>query len=425
MTTTVAGSTLTRHIHRMGMALWLAATSLSASADEPALRLDTHPTFADALRNGRFEAQVRPRLNRIHEARKPERADAVTARVIAGWKSAPFHGLRLAAELIHSDRIGPRRFNDNPREVSPYPLLPDPRFSGINQAWVDWSGEFANIRIGRQRLRLDNERFVSDNDFRQVPQMFTGAALRGRLGAEAEWRAGRFTRLRGTRGVESDIKLSFAQAAWNPAPGQALLGYLMWYEPPPGGGQTGATNNAHRVAGARWQGQVKTSGGGSWLYHLEAARQSAHAGGDSVISADYLRVGGGWAAGAARGEWVVRLDHEVKGSNTGRYGLQTPLTDLYAYNGWALQFVTTPREGLRDTWITVKKPLGPVDVFGEVHRFRADAGGANLGRELDLGLIWRVPAWLGDDARLIAQTARYRQPGNDVTKLWVALDWRY
>jgi len=397
------------------------------AVDGPALRPDTVLSFADAVRNGRFEAQLRPRYNRIDEERKPALTDAFTARAVAGWKSAPFHGLRMAVELIYSDRIGAKRFNDNPRQASPYPLLPDPRHAGVNQAWIDWSGELANIRIGRQKLRLDNERFVSDNDFRQVPQVFTGVALRGRAGEVMEWRAGHFTRVRGSLGVESDLKLSFLQAGWNPAPGQALLGYLLWHDQPQNSTQTGLANSSHQVAGLRWHGELASGAEtrGRWLYHLEAARQRAHAGGDGAIRADYLRIGAGWSGQLAGGEWTFRLDHEVKGSNGGRYGLQTPLTDLYAYNGWALQFVTTPRDGLRDSWVTVRKPLGTVEVFGEYHRFRADNGGASLGRELDVGLTWRLPQLLGDDARLIAQSARYRHPGSDVTKLWVTLDWRY
>jgi hypothetical protein len=268
---------------------------------------------------------------------------------------------------------------------------------------------------------------VSDNDFRQIPQVFTGVALRAPVGAATEVRAGHFTRVRGSLGMESDLKLSFLQAAWNPAPGQAVLGYLMWHDQPQNSTQTGLANSSYQLAGLRWHGSLQQGADvtGRWLYHVEAARQRAFAGGDSAVRANYLRLGGGWSGQAMGGEWTLRLDHEVKGSNAGRYGLQTPLTDLYAYNGWALQFVTTPREGLRDTWLTVRKPLGGVELFGELHRFRADTGGGKLGRELDVGMIWRPGGWLGKDTRLIAQTARYRQPGNDVTKLWVALDWRY
>lgn len=430
--TVKVGESISAFASRLSACLLLcgagAGSALATDAgDGPVLRPDTALSLTDALRNGRFEAQLRPRYNRIDEERKPELTDAMTARVVAGWKSAPFHGLRMAVELMYSDRVGTKRFNDNPRQASPYPLLPDPRYAGVNQAWIDWSGELANIRIGRQKLRLDNERFVSDNDFRQVPQVFTGVAVRGRTGAEVEWRAGHFTRVRGSLGVENNLKLSFLQGEWNPAPGQALLGYLLWHDQPQNSTQTGLANSSHQVAGVRWHGSVASNleGKGRWLYHVEAARQRAHAGGDSAIRADYLRIGGGWSGQLAGGEWTLRLDHEVKGSNSGRYGLQTPLTDLYAYNGWALQFVTTPRDGLRDSWVTVRKPLGAVELFGEYHRFRADNGGASLGRELDVGLTWRLPGWWGDDARLIAQSARYRQPGNGVSKLWVALDWRY
>jgi hypothetical protein len=79
------------------------------TGDPLMLRPDSTLSLADALSNGRFSVQLRPRYNRIEEERKPELSDAYTARAVAGWKSAPFHGLRLAVELIHSDRIGSKR----------------------------------------------------------------------------------------------------------------------------------------------------------------------------------------------------------------------------------------------------------------------------------------------------------------------------
>ena len=120
----------------------------------------------------------------------------------------------------------------------------------------------------------------------------------------------------------------------------------------------------------------------------------------------------------------MRFDHEVKGSNRGVFGLETPLTDFYAFNGWTLNFFNTPRVGLVDRWLTARYAVGPVTLYGEAHRFKADFGGAGLGREADLG----VTVDLGHDANLRVQHARYDAPPGppaDIRKTWVTLSWNF
>src|SRR5213076_2411809 len=102
----------------------------------------------------------------------------------------------------------------------------------------------------------------------------------------------------------------------------------------------------------------------------------------------------------------------------GRYGVQMPLTDFYAFNGWTLNFYNTPAVGLRDQWITARGTLRPVTLYAEAHRFRADFGGGDLGRETDVGLTYSARENLV--ARL--QHARYdpgASAGTTIRKTWL------
>lgn len=149
--------------------------------------------------------------------------------------------------------------------------------------------------------------------------------------------------------------------------------------------------------------------------------QRPHAGGDARIKADYRRVGGG----VAWRETVARVDHEIKESKRGMYGLQMPLTDFYGFNGWTLHFFNTPRQGLRDRWATLRQGWRDFTLYAEYHRFKSDFGGTDLGRELDLGLTY---AW-NDNATLRFQHARYDPgtgtPDPSIRKTWITLTWRY
>jgi hypothetical protein len=393
----------------------LAATA--AGADDAPFGID------EALAAGRFTLELRPRYNRIEESDKPEVTSGFTYRAIAGWRSAPFHGFKFTAEAINTDNIGAKHFNDDPSLIfsSPYPLLPDPDYSGVNRVHVEYANEEGlRLRIGRQLARLENQRWVSDNDFRQIPQLFDGAFLAYEGFTNVQLDAAYYNRVRNTSGMTQELKLSTLHAAWNPLPGHALAAYAVFHEQPQNGAFTGFADNSYRVVGVRAEGAMPW-GSVEIPYVAEVAKQDRYAGGDSRIDARYWRVG----AGLAGSSWVARYDYEVKGSNSGAYGLQTPLTDFYAFNGWTLRFYNTPAVGLRDGWLTAKYAYQAFTLYGEAHRFRADFGSASLGRELDVGLTWVIGGSLV--ARL--QHARY-DPGAgtadvSVRKTWLTLVYNW
>lgn len=376
----------------------------------------------EALTRGQLFGELRPRYNRIIEEADEDVTRGGTYRARLGWRTAPWAGWRATIEGIHTDHFD-KHFNDDPGllATSAYPLLPDPRYTGVNQAHVEYAGDDGlRVRAGRQVVRLENSRFVSDNDFRQIPQVFDGVHARYDGFERVQLEAGYFTRVRTTSGVTNALKLATLRAAWNPWPDHVVSTYAVFHQQPRNGAFTGFEDNSYRVLGARIEGAFRTGAGLDVPYVLEGAHQDKYAGGDARIDARYWRAG----AGLAQARWTVRYDHEVKGSNRGVFGLETPLTDFYAFNGWTLNFFNTPRAGLVDRWLTGRYAVGPVTFYGEAHRFHADFGGAGLGRENDFGLT----VDLGHDATLRLQHARYDSPPGataDIRKTWATLSWNF
>jgi len=375
--------------------------------------------------NSLFWVEFRPRYNHIEESDKPLTTRGGTARLIAGWRSGPWNGFKVTLEGIVAAHWGPKEFNDQGAlfATSPYPLLPDPRHAGLNRAFVDLDGvEDLGVRLGRQVVSLDNRRWVSENDFRQIPQLFDGVTVTYTGIANAELVAGHYRRIRDTSGEREDAVISVAHAAWNPLPGHSLAAFEYFHDQPVTANFTGFANSSYRVYGVRAEGAAARFGGIEIPYMLEVARQKPHAGGDARVDARYWRAG----LGASTREWTLRYDHEVRGSNDGVYGLQIPLTDYYAFNGWTLHWFNVPRQGLRDRWLTARWSIGPVTLYAEEHRFRSDFGALDFGRETDASVTWEIRP----NAVLRLQHARY-DPGSgrpvdpEIRKTWLTLTYTW
>ena len=416
---------------RYGLSLLAGALAVLLLAQR-AHAADESFSLGDALINGRFTLELRPRYNHIRESDRPEVTEGTTIRAVPGWQSAPWHGAKVVAELLHTGHLGTREYNDNVTRTgtSPYPLLPDPGYTGANQLYVDLMlQESTRLRAGRQFVKLDNLRFISDNDFRQTPQTFTGVMATNTAIENTQLMAGHFIRVRTATGAYNPLELTLLHAAWNPLRDHSLAAYVYLHDQPQTANNTGFANNSNRTTGLRAEGSFAAYGF-EFPYLAEWATQRPWSGGDYRIDARYRRLGGGIggnSGGSGGGNpWVVRYDDEVKGSNRGVYGLQTPFTDLYAFNGWALHFTTTPRQGLRDRWATVRWQTGPVTLYAEAHRFTSDTGGLDFGRETDVSASYP----LRDNAILRLQHARYRPKDgpvaqNRVDKTWLMLTYTY
>ena len=404
---------------RIYAAILAALPAASALAQSPGGDIGNNPfRLEDAIAAGRFTLELRPRYNHIAESDKPEVTQGGTVRAVAGWRSAPFEGFRAVLEAIHTDTFA-KDFNDDGSLIasSPYPLLPDPRYTGLNQAYIDYAGESIGVRAGRQGVRLDNGRWVSDNDFRQIPQLFDGVSARYVPGAGVELAAAYYGRQRTASGDENSLALTVLHAAWNPLPGHALAAYGVFHDQAENGAFTGFADNSYKVAGARAEGALGVRAGLEVPYIVDVAQQRPYAGGDARIRAGYWRAGTGLGSAG----WTLRYDEERKGSNGGQYGLQMPLTDFYAFNGWTLHFFNTPRQGLRDRWVTGRLGVGDFTLYAEGHRFRSDVGNIDFGREVDMGVTY---TW-GEHLVARLQHARY-DPGDgtpdpSIRKVWLTL----
>ena len=114
-------------------------------------------------------------------------ADAVTLRLRAGFEIKSKAGLSFLAEgegVLAIDghyNAFPFAAASHQRRTQ-YAVVPDPETVGLNRLQIQWKSKAATLTIGRQRINLDDQRFVGSVGWRQDEQTFDAVRGEAKLG---------------------------------------------------------------------------------------------------------------------------------------------------------------------------------------------------------------------------------------------------
>ena len=417
--------------------IWLASPSLAAQNLESPLQAET---LSEAIGDGDPILLLQPRYTWVDQNGRPENARWASLRTQLGWKTLEWHDLSAVAEVIgvrHSTGGGYLEYAGSPAEANGvggigvaqgygpgyYPLVVDPDVTDFNRLYLEYTGvPHTQLRLGRQVVRIDNQRFVGDYDSGQLPQLFNGFSAENQSLPRTRLTYAYFVRVRNPYGAQWQTRLNLLNGRYELGSALKLAGFAYLQDQPITGSVTGFANNSNRILGARAWGAWPALKGVELLYSAELAQQRSFAGGDSRIDAPYWRFGGGlsFEHGFARVDW------ERLGSNGGVYGFQTPLGSPQLFTGQADMFASTPIRGLRDVRGTLGAEFLKAGLRLEYHVFRPDVGDWSLGHEWDLGFTWSFTR----EFSATAQYADYRAgwPGaglQDTRKVWLTLRYVY
>jgi hypothetical protein len=342
---------------------------------------------SDTGQPGRVLFQLRPRYTYADQTNKPRLAEAYNMRLLLGYRTAPMDGLQFTGQLVNVSWHNPLRANDQPgNSASPYPLVGDPDKTDLNLLFADYTGlSDTRVRIGRQAIKLDNERFVGDADVRQMPQVFDAISIRNSSFADTELYAAYAWEVRTYFGDSFRINTTLLNARKDFEVGMSVGAYGYFSDQPVIHQVTRMRDNSNSIVGARIEGRYPSSEKLSWYYTAERALQRAYADGDSRIRANYHRL----AFGPTWGNISAQIGEERLGSNSGLYAFQMPLS-YNTFQGWAYEFFNTPRQGIRDRSVSTFAAFGPLNLWLKFHRFDADFGPLDYGQERDFAVQYRV-----------------------------------
>lgn len=348
-------------------------------------------------------------------------ARAVTLRLRPGIEITS-GGWSLLAE--GETTVAPRDdYNDTiPTNSSePFANVADPENLELNRLQVRYVSAPLTLTVGRQRINLDDQRFVGASGWRQNEQTFDAVRAEGSLGAlkfDLAYSASQRTILGADAGPRrawsGDFVLLGAGGTAGPVTVKGFA-YLLDFDDP-----LQATNSSD-TWGVRINGAVPVPGLAPVSLSASYARQTDAGTNPSDYAADYVLLEAATTVAGFR----LTAGLEDLGSDQGR-GLQTPLATLHKFNGWADVFLTTPPEGLRDLSLTFAGPLPDVRALPGLaasvtfHDFDSSGGDRAYGREWDALVSFKPGPFV-----VSVKYADYDADGFqvDIRKAWVQLEW--
>ncbi len=352
-----------------------------------------------------------------------EDANAVTARLRLGYETPAWRGFRVLGELEGVGQLTDD-FNDTVNGATQYAVVPDPDTLELNRLQVSWSGaEGRRAVLGRQRIILNNARFVGNVGFRQNEQTFDALRLEARPFEHAA-----FTYIY-IDGVQRVFGGDSPQGVWESdshvlqadvdLPLGKLSAYGLWLD-----FEDDAPAQSNQTFGVRWQAEW-SAGDFRPRVTLEAATQSDYGANSARFDLGYQHA----ELALRRDRWTVAVAGE-RLEGDGARGFATPLATLHAFQGWADVFLATPVDGVRDLNASVSyatqpwRANQPVVFTVRAHDFTDDGGGLDFGTEFDASV--RVP--LTERLSIEAKAAAFEGEDPrfaDRNKFWFAIEYRY
>ena len=160
----------------MGKKIW-SGVAVALVASMASTVLAEEASLAEALRGGEVKIQFRYRYEDVDQDNALENANASTLKSRLNYTSAVFSGLQAQVEVDNVTQIGDDDYNSTSNNETGYSVVADPDGTEFNQAWLSWSGMDTVVKGGRQRILLDNERFVGGVGWRQNEQTYDSGSV--------------------------------------------------------------------------------------------------------------------------------------------------------------------------------------------------------------------------------------------------------
>jgi len=382
-------------MHKMSLALApiaLLMTVQAASADEL-------ESLGAALGGGKTNFATQYRYESVETpTNQAGQAKAQTLGTRLGYETGAYHDLAVNVQVqgVWSNK----QFHDGQKDGNSRTDLNsvnDPGGVGVNSAHLIYRGiADTTIRQGRQIIRYDDDRWVGNVDWRQNWQSFDATSVTNNSLADTTVKAAYVTNVNRPSGDGATVNASGISNG-NTHMKSTLLNInnksvsfadivaysyrLDYTNQSNANASTGAPNTfgSTDTTGLKLAKEGIDVAGYKFGWVAEMANQKNFRLNTASYNARYTNINAN--LGGSLGN--IKIGQEVLGSDNSR-SVQTPLSTLFAFNGWADKFLVTPTTGLKDSYIKARSNAMGIVYGADFHQFKSDVGSVGLGRELDL-----------------------------------------
>ena len=375
---------------RRGKQTGLGALLLSSLCALPCFAQDYTPDSVAP----RVSGELRLRYQSLNKDDFAQDGQALTLRFLGTFEADIFNKTSFLAE-IEGVQAFVDEYNDGSGDRPLFPVILDPESFELNRLQI--ISEVipkTRLTLGRQRIALDDWRFIGEFPFRQNTQSIEALRVETTAFGSGILDVGYFNKVRrplggdNVNGVFTGDSFFANYNLATPIGRVSAFHYALELE-------TGPVGPLRNIASSQTTG-VRVLGRRDWedfsvVWEGSYARQSDYSDNPNTYAANY-----GLAELVLRPKaFTLKFRGEVLGSDNGQ-AVQTPLASLHRFQGFADQFLQTPGEGLRDYSALVQYdfgqigPISNIKAFARHHWFRADTDGREYGRELNLSLKARV-----------------------------------
>lgn len=306
-----------------------------------------------------------------------------------------------------------------------FSTIPDPRVNRLNQLWLSYSGiPDTVIKGGRQRIKLDDDRFIGNVPWRQNEQIFDGVLVANKSIKNLTATVGYLGNVNTVLGVDDKLNAPLLNLNYDLSDYGHLVGYGYWlgYTHQP---LTTTANKSNQTYGIRFVNSDKPHkffDHYSLLYTAEWSLQKDYLNSPVKYQADRFNLMAGFSAYNVKFQGAMeQLDgHGINQT------FVTPLGSAHGINGWSDVLNTTPAYGMRHWSGTVASTFfddDSLEVMGVFHDFSSSAGKMNYGKEWD----FQVQQKFGKHYSVLAKYAYFNAAhganfspnATDTQKVWV------
>lgn len=379
----------------------IAAMTLGSAIHAQAQSMDA------LIKNSELDLNFRFRTEYVDTDTNKDAAFANTLKSRLTLKTAEVSGF---SALIEGDNVFHfnDEFNDNENGKTQYNLVLDQETTQFNQAYIQYTGFESTVKLGNQRIVLDNQRHVGGVAWRQDEATFDALSIHNKSLSNTEIFAA-FANNRNTiTNDNTEESILLLNAKYQQSKNLALTGFYYSIED-----ANGTDELDFNTLGVRATGNAS-----GFDYEAELATQSKETAGGGDFDTLYYHLAGSKKLGSVK----TTLGYEVFGSDNGQTAFATPLGTNHKFFGWSDVFLTgAGNDGIQDIYASAASMISGIKLVAQFHHFNTAENNDALGNELGLminkqidhyGLNLKVAHYMASDF------AENNLTKSDTTKVW-------